>query len=101
MISNYFKFVNLNVDIAIGLGCRQRQETRERLLNYKRNSSCQRCGISDYRLLDFHHVGTKHKGVSQLVSEGYSWKKILAEIQECITLCANCHRLEHLESRNT
>lgn len=62
-------------------------------------TSCSACGIDDKRVLDFHHVDpeTKAKGVATLRVAGYAKSKIKAEIDKCILLCANCHRIEHWE----
>ena len=60
---------------------------------------CQRCGNDDKRVLDFHHLHGKDKGVATLRVAGYSRKRIVAEIEKCIVLCANCHRIVHWEER--
>lgn len=57
---------------------------------------CARCGLTDKRVLDFHHVGGKDKAVSVL-RKGYSRERIYAEISKCVVLCANCHRVTHWE----
>ena len=75
-----------------------RLERREEFLVYKKTLSCVNCGHSDYRVLDFHHANDdKDKGVSELVQQGYSMEKIMAEVSKCEVLCANCHRVEHSE----
>jgi len=75
---------------------RQRlQENRIKFLEYKKKLSCQKCGIDDYRLLEFHHINEKDHNISTMVNYGYSWKRIEEEISKCIPLCCNCHRLEH------
>ena len=61
--------------------------------------SCIRCGNNDKRVLDFHHRGGKLKGVATLRVAGYSKKMLLAEIEKCDCVCANCHRVIHWESR--
>lgn len=74
------------------------QKNKERFLEYKKTLSCKRCGNSDHRVLDFHHQNDKDKNVSALVHRGYAWGRIEEEINKCIPLCANCHRLEHWEN---
>lgn len=71
------------------------QRNKEKVLEYKKTLCCSRCGIDDYRVLDFHHEGEKDKSVSNLLCRGYAWQRIQKEIDKCIPLCANCHRLEH------
>lgn len=62
----------------------------------KRGKSCVRCGESDPRCLDWHHLDPNDKldSISTMISKHLSKKRILAEIAKCILLCANCHRKE-------
>lgn len=55
---------------------------------------CKVCGESTPCCLDFHHTRDKIGEVSQLINS-VSWDKVLAEIEKCILLCANCHRKVH------
>lgn len=74
----------------------RRRELRTWFREYKRNHlECERCGVGCAPCLDFHHVGEKELGVSQMVNHGYSRERIRAEISECTVLCANCHRKVH------
>lgn len=74
------------------------EENRRKFLEYKKTLKCDRCGLDDHRLLEFHHVGDKDQNVSNLVNHGYAWRRIQEEINKCIPLCANCHRLEHWDN---
>ncbi|MBI4999803.1 hypothetical protein HZB97_03475 [Candidatus Gottesmanbacteria bacterium] len=51
------------------------------------------CGYNRYQgALDLHHInGEKEFGISD---KGYtrSWKKVKAELDKCVLVCANCHR---------
>ena len=88
--------------------CYSKQKTQERrsharaFLEYKKLCKCVRCGISDHRVLDFHHRDGSAKlgNVSDMVSRKLSWENIYAEIAKCDCLCANCHRIEHFEEEN-
>ena len=60
---------------------------------YKSQFSC-KCGESDPRCIDFHHKKDKHLEISKMVSQGYSNKKIIEEINKCELMCSNCHRKE-------
>jgi hypothetical protein len=55
------------------------------------------CGEDHPSTLDFHHEdpAKKEASVRQLLDNGYSQKRILAEIAKCIVLCSNCHRKLH------
>ncbi len=58
--------------------------------------SCVVCGESANFCLDFHHRDSSEKlfGVGPHVSWG-TQESILAEIEKCVVLCANCHRKVH------
>jgi formate-dependent nitrite reductase cytochrome c552 subunit len=55
---------------------------------------CERIGPP--ALFDFHHMDAKDKqfGIGQ---DGISrtWEKVVAELEKCVMLCANCHREVH------
>jgi len=63
----------------------------------KKTYSCVDCGNDDYRVLDFHHIdnSTKEYNISQMVTKKMAKKKILKELEKCVALCANCHRIRH------
>ena len=42
-----------------------------------------------------HHDSSKDANVGQMISDGYSLKKIFTEIKKCIVLCAICHMELH------
>jgi len=65
---------------------------------YMKKHKCEHCGISDYRVLCWHHVEKKHKEIGRMVVGQYSIKAILKEMNKCICLCYNCHRIVHYES---
>jgi hypothetical protein len=76
-----------------------REHAREYVLNYLSNHSCQECGESDVRMLEFHHVGDKEETISKMVGEGYSVERIQRELDKTIVLCANHHRVLTIEER--
>lgn len=44
--------------------------------------------------MDFDHVrGEKINSISVMVRDGSSWEAILAEVEKCDVVCANCHRV--------
>jgi hypothetical protein len=66
--------------------------------------SCSKCPESDPVTLEFHHLDplTKDSDISRMVNEFRSKESILAEIQKCIVVCANCHRKIHAtQERNS
>lgn len=72
-----------------------RQRTIKEALVDAMGGCCQKCGgVFSLSVYDFHHVGDKDKNPSHLIANS-SVEKIAAEIEKCILLCANCHRIEH------
>lgn len=72
----------------------QKQKTVQEL---KKDSCCAKCGDTREYILDYHHIdpSIKENTVARLVSNSYGMDKVLAEIDKCILLCANCHREFH------
>ena len=57
---------------------------------------CETCKEGHPAVLDFHHINDDKEGnISRMVSDTISKDRILAEIDKCIVLCANCHRKLH------
>lgn len=76
---------------------RRRKEYKEWFLNVRRSLKCERCEEDHPGVLDFHHRDPEEKEntVSVLSTQLYPKEKILAEIEKCEVLCANCHRKLH------
>lgn len=64
-------------------------------LEYKRTHPCVNCGESEICCIDFHHTDPNEKEFGIAESMYRSWTKIVAELEKCIPLCANCHRKLH------
>lgn len=67
---------------------------RRLLAQHLLENSCVDCGESDVRCLDFDHRdgADKLNDIARLMSNAFSWTRILAEIDKCDVRCANCHR---------
>jgi|APSaa5957512622_1039677.scaffolds.fasta_scaffold07485_6 hypothetical protein len=80
---------------------KKRKQTLRRWFNeYKETLSCSKCGEGHPACLEFHHTKASEKDfmVSDSIErKGFSRDKILAEINKCTILCANCHRKIHAE----
>lgn len=63
---------------------------------FKLTLKCTKCGFNHPAALDFHHVDPSKKEnlVSKLVGNG-CFAAAMEELQKCIVLCANCHRVHH------
>ena len=59
-----------------------------------KDKPCFDCGGSFHpAAMDFHHLepGTKERTMNNYASKS----KVLAEIEKCVLLCSNCHRVRH------
>ena len=66
---------------------------RAQLIELKEGKPCADCGqVFHHVCMDWDHVrGEKLMNVSQMVNR--AWDQVLAEIEKCELVCANCHRL--------
>ena len=80
---------------------RARQRAQVFIDSYKRGKPCLDCGVTfPSCAMDFDHVrGKKVRDVSYMVAKGKSDKLLLAEIEKCDLVCANCHRVRHHPER--
>ncbi len=73
---------------------RRRRIAHERtqwLLDYFEEHPCVDCEESDPIVLEFDHLGDKSFDVCRGVIDR-AWEDVLAEIEKCDVVCANCHR---------
>lgn len=73
----------------------RKDKLKEEYIDWKKTLKCNRCGISDHRVLQFHHHRDKENEISTMLSRGFSLTKIKLEADKCEVLCANCHQIEH------
>jgi hypothetical protein len=85
-------------DARVVLTKKRRQGLKEIAVKYL-GGKCIDCGLeTDFMsVYDFHHrdAGIKKDTLARLISEGGTWKRIQPELDKCILLCANCHRIRH------
>ena len=76
----------------------RRKNLKEKLDAYKRGLKCSHCPESDPDCLQFHHrdPGLKDFAIGGMTRLGAEWSTVLAEIEKCLVLCANCHIKEHV-----
>ena len=80
---------------------RTRERNRQALFYHQRKSEglCVDCGLqTDFMsVCDFHHkdAETKSDRVAELISHYRSWEIVQAELDKCILLCSNSHRIRH------
>jgi hypothetical protein len=68
---------------------------QERLKN-----GCSVCGMYHPAVMDFHHLDPNKKEFTIAKSRTKSESKFLEELDKCVVLCSNCHRILHWRERN-
>jgi hypothetical protein len=78
----------------------KKSSLRKQWRAFKTTLSCSKCGFNHPAAMDFHHKDPKNKlgSVNQFISDG-RFKAALDEVQKCVVLCANCHRIHHHDER--
>ena len=74
------------------------KEKRQTIDDIKQSFKCAKCGYSEYPIaLDFHHLDPEQKDttVARMISNNYTLERVYNEIEKCVCLCANCHRIFH------
>lgn len=92
----------------------EKEQLKRLCIEYK-GGKCIDCGIEHWReekaiegtdlvkvksnvaIFDFHHVEFKKREVSEMLSRVRSFLIIKPELDKCVLLCSNCHRLRHAE----
>lgn len=73
----------------------KRLARKVRAVEYK-GAICQHCKQSyPPAVFDFHHVNPKEKDKDPGLMMSCSDEKLFIELDKCILLCANCHRIHH------
>jgi hypothetical protein len=77
---------------------KRRIELKIRAIQYK-GGICNDCGVTyqklPYAAWDFHHINPHEKEFTWSKLKNCGWDGILAELDKCVLLCANCHRVRH------
>jgi len=79
-----------------------RAERTEYLFRYFTAHPCADCGESDPVVLEFDHLDAGAKSFDIGAGLTYrAWSSILAEIDKCEVVCANCHRRRTAQRRGS
>jgi hypothetical protein len=93
-----------NIDYYKDKKKRRRSELRIWYKSLKVGLKCVDCGVveSEDLKLQWHHLNpdTKFKEISLMITEGYSKKRILEEMEKCVPLCLDCHVKRHDDLRS-
>lgn len=94
------KWVAANPEKVREANRRLREKTKAWWDEYKSKLKCVTCGESHSACLDFHHRIPEEKTMNISHYSKSSWlskNKLLAELEKCDVLCANCHRKQHYD----
>jgi hypothetical protein len=81
---------------SVRSGQARRHRNRAFIYNYLREHPCVLCGEADPVVLDFDHLRDKRREVT-VIAHLSGRANLVAEIEKCRVLCANCHRGETAE----
>lgn len=109
--NNNFTYVNRNTNCSLchnDLGSNKNNRSRckacttrirryrikKKCVDYK-GGSCIKCGYNDHlAALEFHHT-EKNKDFTIAGCNSKNWEIIKLELDKCVILCSNCHRIQH------
>lgn len=75
----------------------RKYELKDKAIEYL-GGKCIDCKQSYHpNVYDFHHLDPKIKerGIAQLIKNCATWERLKIEIDKCVLLCSNCHRIRH------
>jgi predicted HNH restriction endonuclease len=78
----------------------RRRAKKRRAIEYL-GGACNHCGgVFHPAVYDFHHIDPTEKEADPGSLMGRKWERIKQELDKCLLLCANCHRMEHANESN-
>jgi hypothetical protein len=73
---------------------------KDKWREFKATLSCLECGIYHPAVLDFHHIDPEMKNASvHSLIQAKNYVAAMEEVEQCVVLCANCHRVYHYNER--
>jgi hypothetical protein len=78
---------------------KRRETAKEFVAECKKSCSCFCCELKDFRCMEFHHFNpsAKHFSITDAIAYRKPPSSIRREIDKCLPVCANCHRIIHIE----
>ena len=75
-----------------------KRKKKERAVSYL-GGSCLDCkGTFPAAVYDFHHLNPKDKeGKLSAMLSNNKWEDVVGELDKCVLLCSNCHRIRHIK----
>ena len=71
------------------------KQNKEKAIAYLGNVCFDCKGLFPQEVYDFHHLDPKEKEISPSKAKFRSWENYKKELDKCVLLCANCHRIRH------
>lgn len=72
---------------------------KSRMVQYL-GGKCLDCGgVFHDMVYDFHHLDPSQKDFALSSARNNSWETIKPELDKCVLLCANCHRIRHVTAK--
>ena len=79
---------------------RKRREKHQVYLNKRKDVPCADCGGRFPSVaMDFHHTDESKKDPGFNNMKTWKIQRIDEELEKCVVLCANCHRVRHLHTQ--
>lgn len=80
-----------------------KDKLEEYISKYLLSHPCVDCAIDNILVLEFDHIDhdLKINDVSTMIRKGFSFEKIVQEIEKCQVRCANCHRIKTAKEINS
>jgi 5-methylcytosine-specific restriction endonuclease McrA len=88
---HYEKNKQRYIDNAAARKRRIIDERMEFIFAYLKERPCADCGEDDLLVLEFDHLQDKSFEITEGI-RNRNWESVLAEIEKCEVVCANCHR---------
>ena len=80
---------------------RRYREKIRNIVNDAKKVPCKDCGKTyPYYVMEFDHLGNKIAAVGDMAGSK-SIKAVLAEIEKCEAVCANCHKIRTFDRRTS
>lgn len=95
IVANNIKYYKNNKEKAKIWKNNFREKAKKEFDEFKKTLKCSICGYDKHpKAIDLHHIDPDNKKylVSRLI---YSRNKLKIELEKCIPICANCHRILH------
>ena len=69
--------------------------------DFKLEKGCSVCGYNEIpEVLELDHIDRTKKNFKLSRAWVYSWDKVIAELENCVVMCSNCHRKKTIEEKD-